>query len=210
MHSNEMRSDAVRHMRSIGKRCVGTLRLLAGGVVTLTLQFGGCGPTTQPRTSDENAVRNPQRAAELTHQSAPLIGEDPVEALRLLRQALDADLYYGPAHNNLGIVYLNDGKLYKAAEEFDWARRLMPGHPDPRINLGIALERGGKIDEALDAYASAIEVYPNHLPAMEALTRLQLRSGQADEGTRAMLSEIAYRGAAEWKQWATTQMAKSP
>lgn len=86
----------------------------------------------------------------------------------------------------------------------------MPGHPDPRINLGIALERGGKIDEALDAYASAIEVYPNHLPAMEALTRLQLRSRQSDEGTRTMLEEIAYRGEAEWKRWAKTQLIKLP
>ncbi len=91
--------------------------------------------------------------------------------------------------------------------EFDWARRLMPGHP-ARINLGPALERGGKTDEALDAYASAIEVYPNHLPAMEVLARLQIRSGQDDEGTRTMLSEIAYRGDERWKSWARTQLTK--
>lgn len=170
----------------------------------------GLGCAAHQRIADEGdrPLRNPQRAVELTHQATPLLGEDPAEAQRLLREALDADLYYGPAHNNLGIVYLNAGQLYEAAEEFDWARRLMPGHPDPRINLGIALERGGKIDEALDAYASAIEVYPNHLPAMEALTRLQLRSGQDDEGTRSMLNEIAYRGDTPWKTWARAQLSK--
>lgn len=182
--------------------------LLAGGSVIVTLLSWGCGPAPL-RSFDTNAVRNPQRAAEYTHKATAFIAEDPAEAVRLLRVALDADMYYGPAHNNLGIVYLNDGKLYEAAEEFDWARRLMPGHPDPRINLGLALERGGKIDEALDAYASAIEVYPNHLAAMQAFTRLQIRSGHADEGTRTMLSEISYRGSYDWKRWAEAQMARS-
>ena len=181
--------------------------LLAGGSVIVTLLSVGCDPAPL-RSFDTNAVRNPQRAAEYTHKATALIAEDPAEAMRLLRVALDADMYYGPAHNNLGIVYLNDGKLYEAAEEFDWARRLMPGHPDPRINLGLALERGGKIDEALDAYASAIEVYPNHLPAMEALTRLQVRSGKMDEGTLAMLEEIVYRGDEKWADWARRQHKK--
>ncbi len=205
-------TDSMMHTaRSHPKRRAAAGRLLAAGLLAAVAPgLGGCGHGAQMRGSETGVARNPQRAAELTHQATPLIGEDPGEATRLLRAALDADLYYGPAHNNLGIVYLNCGQLYEAAEEFDWARRLMPGHPAPRINLGIALERGGKIGEALDAYASAIEVYPNHLPAMEALTRLQLRSGQDDAGTRTMLEEIAYRGDKAWKKWANSQLTKSP
>lgn len=150
--------------------------------------------------------RNQQRAAELTQQATQLIDSDPHEAMRLLRLAIDADLFHGPAHNNIGVILLNRGDLYEAAEEFDWARRLMPGHPDPRINLGLALERGGKVEEALDAYASAIEVYPNHLPAVQALARLQIRSGQIDDGTQELLAQIRQRGNEEWRVWANGRL----
>jgi hypothetical protein len=51
-------------------------------------------------------------------------------------EALSADLFFGLAHNNLGVLYLKEDKLYEAANEFEWARKLMPGHPDPRMNLG--------------------------------------------------------------------------
>lgn len=176
------------------------------GLLFMIPLLTGCSSNRPMVDRADHPIRNQQLAADLTNRAADLIADDPAEAHRLLRAALDADLYYGPAHNNLGIIHLNHGHLYEAAEEFDWARRLMPGHPDPRINLGLALERGGKIDEALDAYASAIEVYPSHLPAMQALARLQLRSGRYDDGTRDLLSEIRYRGSEEWRAWASAQL----
>lgn len=171
----------------------------------------GCAASGQPRSdANRDAQRNPQLAAELTHQASQLIESDPTQAMQLLRQAIEADLFHGPAHNDLGVLLLNQGDLYAAAEEFDWARRLMPGHPDPRLNLGIALERGGKTQDALDAYASANEVYPNYLPAMQAMTRLQLRSGNVDESTHPMLQAIAFRAQEPWKSWAIKRLAQSP
>lgn len=177
----------------------------------LLVSMGGLGCASSQNTARESgdgSTRNPQLAAKLTHEATSLLTDDPAQALSLLQEALEADLYYGPAHNNLGVIYLSQDMLYEAAEEFDWARRLMPGHPDPRINLGLALERGGKTSEALEAYASAIEVYPDHLPAMQALARLQIRSGNRDEETQLLLREIAYRGGPEWKDWAMTQLRK--
>jgi len=166
----------------------------------------GCASTRMRTRSTIGSVRNQQLAAELTNKATDLLLDEPIKAEQILRQALQADLYYGPAHNNLGVLHLNRGELYEAAEEFDWARRLMPGHPDPRINLGLALERGGKIDAALDAYASAMEVYPNHLPAIQALARCQIRHGQRDEWTVGLLKDIMFRGSSEWKAWARTQL----
>lgn len=190
------------------RRPFGPWRVLAypAALLLIVPMLSACAANHRVTDRADHPARNQQLAAELTHRAADLIADDPSQAHRLLRRALDADLYYGPAHNNLGIIHLNQGRLYEAAEEFDWARRLMPGHPDPRINLGIALERGGKIDEALDAYASAVEVYPNHLPAMQALARLQLRSGRYDDGTRKLLSEIRYRGTEEWRAWANARL----
>ncbi len=177
-------------------------------IALLTLLLGGCAlrsnsPYGTPRQSD----RNPLKAQELTHQAAELVDSDPQKAQRLLQEALTADLYHGPAHNNLGVIYLKHGQLYEAANEFEWARKLMPGHPDPRMNLALTLERAGRIDEAMDTYATALEVYANHLPTMQALSRLQLRHGRADDRTKAFLEEIALRGeTTQWRDWARNQL----
>lgn len=176
---------------------------------TFVLLLSGCGaPQQRSGVDDRELRRNQQLAAELTQQAAVLIQSNPEEAMRLLRRAVEADLFHGPAHNNIGVILLVRGELYEAAEEFDWARRLMPGHPDPRINLGLALERGGKVEDALDSYASAVEVYPGHLPAIQALAQLQIRTGKRDEWTEELLNEIAYRGNETWKSWAASQLMK--
>ncbi|MBY0111816.1 MAG: tetratricopeptide repeat protein [Phycisphaerales bacterium] len=124
-------------------------------------------------------------------------------AEELLREALSADLYFGPAHNNLGAIFLARGELYNAASEFEWARKLMPGHPDPRVNLAITLESAGRIDDAMATYRTALEVLPDDIAAMQGLTRLQVRTGRRDQETARMLSEIAMRGETkQWRDWA--------
>ncbi len=86
-------------------------------------------------------------AEELNREAADLIYDDPERAEELLRDALTADLYYGPAHNNLGGVFLEKGRLYEAANEFEWARKLMPGKPDPRMSLALTLEVAGRVED---------------------------------------------------------------
>ena len=109
-----------------------------------------------PYATPREVNRNSLRAQELTREAAELLDRNPQKAERLLREALTADLYYGPGHNNLGVMYLKQGQLYEAANEFEWARKLMPGHPDPRMNLALTLERAGRIDEALATYETAL------------------------------------------------------
>lgn len=178
-------------------------------VLVFSLTLVGCTQrTSSPYSASREIARNPLRAQELTQQSADLIENNPEKAERLLRDALSADLYYGPAHNNLGVLFLSQSKLYEAANEFEWARKLMPGHPDPRMNLALTLERAGRIDEALATYDTALEVYPNHLPTIQALTRLQLRHNHTDDRTSDFLKEIALRSDSYWQQWACEQMPR--
>jgi tetratricopeptide (TPR) repeat protein len=180
-------------------------------ITTLLLTLGaalfisGCASRSGPYQPADPQRRDTAKAESLTRQAADIIESDPAEAERLLRAALTADLFHGPTHNNLGVIYLNAGKLYEAAGEFEWARKLMPGHPDPRLNLGLALERGGRIDEALDTYRAALSLAPEHLPTAQAMTRCQLRHARTDAGTVALLAMIEIRGDAAWRAWAADQ-----
>jgi Flp pilus assembly protein TadD len=180
-------------------------------VVASGAMLVGCSTTNRnsPYAPLTEADRNSERAGRLTREAAALIDRNPARAEELLRAALTADLYHGPAHNNLGVLYLKQGKLYEAASEFEWARKLMPGHPDPRMNLALTLERAGRTTDALAEYSRALEVHPEHLPTMKAMARLQLRSGRTDSRTVPMLEEIAFRSESEeWRNWARLQRAK--
>jgi len=164
---------------------------LAGGVA-----LAGCvaAPHGGPYSPQAESDRDTSRSERLAREGAALIHSDPARAESLLRDALTADLYNGTAHNNLGVIYLERGELYLAAGEFEWSRRLLPGAPDPRLNLAITLERAGRTKEALDTYRTALEVYPGHIQTMQAMARLQVRSGKTDESTPEYLREIAMRG----------------
>ena len=168
--------------------------------------LGGCAVHQGPYQPQTESARDPARAQSLTMQVTGMIERDPVKAEAVLREALTADLYFGPAHNDLGVIYLKRGDLFSAASEFEWAARLMPNHPDPRMNLALTLERAGRTEEALSAYATALEVYQGHIPTIEAMTRLQVRSGRVTSRTRANLEEIALKGENQkWREWARLQ-----
>jgi Flp pilus assembly protein TadD len=178
--------------------------------LALVLLCAGCATHSGPYTPQSEAARDTAKAQSLTQRAAAVIDKDPKKAESLLRDALTADLYHGPAHNDLGITLLRRSDLYGAASEFEWAARLMPNHPDPRMNLALTLEKAGRVDEALTAYATALEVYQGHIPTIEAMTRLQIKSGKTNEKTRTNLEEIAYKGETEkWREWARLQLTRT-
>jgi len=177
------------------------------GVVVLVGAAGCRAASTSPYAAQEALGRNTVRAQELSREAADLVHDQPEHAEDLLRQALVADLFYGPAHNNLGVVYLERGDLYAAANEFEWARKLMPGHPDPRTNLALTLERAGQEDWALAEYDAALEVYAGYMPALQGRTALALRRGAKEEEVAEALQEIVLRGTDEaWRRWAQRMM----
>jgi len=172
-------------------------------VLALIVVAGCRAAATGPYSPPAAAARNSIEAQRLTTLAGDVVDADPAEAEALLREALTADLYHGPAHNNLGVLYLAQGKLYEAAHEFEWARKLMPGHTDPRVNLAIALERAGKIGDAMDAYKAALELEPECVPAMQGAAMLAVRSGAKADSLDRWLAEVAQRGDSQaWRDWA--------
>lgn len=184
---------------------------MRAGLLLTVLLGAACAsdPPVGPYTPPSSASRDTARAQELNREAADLLDTAPVQAEALLREALTADLFFGPAHNNLGVLFLEQGKLYEAAGEFEWAKKLMPGHPDPRVNLALVMERAGRVDEALAGYGAALEVWPGYLPALQGIASLTLRAGdQNDPRLRGWLEEVALRGEGAWKEWARNQIVR--
>lgn len=189
--------------RSRGRR--GHLAI-ALSLVVAACSSSGHGPYEPNSEGDRNALQ----AQDLTKKAIDVAERDPAKSEALLREALTADLYYGPAHNDLGVLYFRQKKLYEAANEFEWARKLMPGHPDPRLNLALTLERAGHVAEAFSAYDAALEVAPEYVPAMQAYARLAVKKGRRDEKVVALLKSIALRGEdAAWREWAQREHVRT-
>ena len=177
-------------------------------VLAAAILAGGCrSASPSPYVEQPPIRRDTQRAQELASKAIEVMVEDPQRAEQLLRDALAADLYHGPSHNNLGVLLLERGELYEAANEFEWARRLMPGHPDPRMNLALTLERAGRTDEAIAQYRRALEGQPGHRPTVQALTRLEVRAGRVDNETLQRLDTLSLEGVDQyWRRWAMEQL----
>ena len=178
--------------------------------VLVFLAIGGCQSSrVTPYTPSEEVERNTVLAERLTRRAAELMESEPERAEALLREALANDIFFGPAHNNLGVLHLERDELYEAASEFEWARKLMPGHPDPRLNLAITLERAGREDEALVAYTAALEVYPGYVPAIQGLAKLFLSTGRDDPRLEEWLDRLAVEGESQaWRDWARERRAR--
>jgi tetratricopeptide (TPR) repeat protein len=187
----------------MNRQRIGLLACVAAASCAL---LSGCGDARGPYNAQAEDQRDIRKAEEIYQQAVATIASDPEKAKALLREALGFDLYHGAAHNNLGVLLLGENKLYDAAEEFEWARKLLPGHPEPRVNLAITLERGGKHTDALDAAKTALEVQPGHLGAMQTLAFIQVREGLEDKATKDYLDAIVCRSDdPTWTEWATRQ-----
>lgn len=181
----------------------------AFGVVGLAAGCVGPSSSAGPYGVGVELQRDEERAARLVDEASAAMPGDPGRAERDLREALTADLFNAKAHNNLGVILLSKGDLYGAAHEFDWARKLLPGHPEPRLNLALTLEQAGRIQDAEAAYMSALEVYPGYMPAMQGAARLAVAEGREPHDLQAWLEQIALGGESEaWREWAERRRAE--
>ena len=130
-----------------------------------------------------------------------------VEAEQHLKRSIDADILYGPAHNNLGTIYFRQSKFYPAALEFEYAGKLMPRHAEPRNNLGLVFEASGKINDAVACYDRAIVLEPENPVFVGNSARARFRRGDQSEELRDLLGKVvAMDTRDEWVDWARKTM----
>lgn len=152
--------------------------------------------------------RNPAKAQRLTLAGVnALENGKPEYAAEKLLSAIRADPKYGPAHNNLGLLQFDDGKLYQAVLSFERARELMPSDPAVYYNLGLALEKAGRKNRALELYWQAVELDPTEPHFLGNLVRLRRRLGENGPDVIAQLQDLMLiETRPDWRDWASEQL----
>lgn len=192
-------------------------------IIVLALSAAGCNPAAwrlwgKPDQSQHytTLATDPNRDSEAAYrynaEALDLMNADQYDqAEQKLKLALDADLFYGPAHNNLGTVYLYKQDLYRAAREFQYATKLMPGRAQPIYNLGMVFEAVGELDKAATHYAKARLIEPELVTITCNLARVYVRQNRKDAETRQLLRQVVLQSPDDhWRSWAQEQLIKMP
>jgi Tfp pilus assembly protein PilF len=153
--------------------------------------------------------RDAPRAEELHVRAlAAMEAGDHAAAERLFKEALEADVTFGPAHNNLGKLYYQQGKHYLAAWEFQYAIKLMSNQPEPKNNLGMVFEDVGKLDDAVAHYEQALALERDNPQLIGNLARAHVRRGDRTDEVRDLLTEVVLKDKRpDWVSWAREQLA---
>ena len=156
------------------------------------------------KTAGHDPKRNTPLARQLTDEAAELIADGRFDkARRKLESALTADLFYGPAHNNLGSIHLRQKHYYQAAWEFQYAAKLMPEQYQPKNNLGLVFEQVGRLDKATTCYEDALTLAPESVDVAANLARAYVRAGRKDDKTRELLTKVLMQHPSDrWTTWA--------
>jgi predicted O-linked N-acetylglucosamine transferase (SPINDLY family) len=94
------------------------------------------------------------------------------------------------AHNNLGIVLAQQGRLHEAVCSFQEAARLKPDYAEAHNNLGNALREQGRLEAALKHLRQAIRLRPDFLDARNNLAiALRALDTVAEAGSRLQQAE---------------------
>ncbi len=196
-------------------KCILRIRVVIIMLMCVELLFAaGCGSTEKTATKNRYETVAPgvegdtDKARELNTQATQLILHGQFdEAKELLKDALTADVTFGPAHNNLGRIYYEQKQFYKAAWEFEYAAKLLPHHAEPRNNLGLVFEAVGDYDKAVDHYENALLMEPNNPELIGNLVRTRLNRGDRGAEVRQLLNDLILRDSqSKWSEWARDKL----
>ena len=84
------------------------------------------------------------------------------------------------AHNNLGNIYRNDGRLDEAIVELRYALSLYNDYIDAHNNLGVTYRKKGMLEESLLEYQRALQINPHYPYAHNNLGVLYAKSNYLD------------------------------
>lgn len=191
---------AVKHRRAL---CVCVLLVICTGCHAIRKSSPDA-PASEYQTNPPTDTASNKEARRLnSHGARSYRNGNLVKAEELFRKSLEADINFGPAHNNLGQLYLDRHQLYLAAWEFEYASSLMPEHVEPVINQGLAYEMGERLNRAYEFYQLAYDQAPHHPAAIASLVRIRIKQDASTAEVAALLDElIMHDGRENWVRWA--------
>jgi type IV pilus assembly protein PilF len=105
------------------------------------------------------------------------------DAIATAQRALQHPSYDRPAlaHTNIGLAYLKQGALVRAAEHLRTALDYQPALPEAHHNLGLVQARSGEYGEAILSFREAIRARPAYPEAYVSLAQVLLEEGRHQE-----------------------------
>ncbi|MDO8288994.1 MAG: tetratricopeptide repeat protein [Parvibaculum sp.] len=113
----------------------------------------------------------------LAHQS----GRSNAEAIKYIRDALDADPDFAHAHKNLGFLLVKEGLIDEAIFHFSEAARLLPDDIESRLEIARLLDEGGESRDALEVYREIIAINDTDARAFRGIGKILSVSEDEDE-----------------------------
>jgi tetratricopeptide (TPR) repeat protein len=108
-------------------------------------------------------------------------GQQPADALRYYREALELDADFVEAHRELASLNSQLGKHAVAFEHFEKVLAIDPGDAGTHNNLGNAHLRNGELERAVHHYRRSIELDPEFVMARSNLGVVMARQGKKRE-----------------------------
>jgi len=101
---------------------------------------------------------------------------------RLFKHALSVTTNNDVADNNLGIVFLGQGKLDEAISLLQTAANLRPNNSPAHENLAKALLQKGRVTDALIHYRKLAELQPDNIEVHNIVGTVLVQQGRVGEG----------------------------
>ncbi len=160
------------------------------------------------RTINTSPLRDTEAARKANTQGLTHLDNGELyQAEQAFKRAVEADVDFGPAHNNLGKIYFLKRRFYLAAHEFDDAISLMPNHAAPHNNLGLTLLEAGKLDDAAESMRKAVSLDPLEIDYQANLARVLIQRGDVSDEVITLLRVIASSDErVQWRVWASQQL----
>ena len=108
-------------------------------------------------------------------------------------RAVDIKPTYAEAHNNMGVVLQDQGKLAEAITAYHRALEINPAFAEAHNNMGNALKEQGKLAEAISAYHRALEINPAFAEAHYNLGNALRDLGRLEEAETSYRQAIAIK-----------------
>jgi tetratricopeptide (TPR) repeat protein len=107
--------------------------------------------------------------------------QDNEKARPHFEKALLLNPNFAEAHNNLGVILTEEGKIDEALDHYTEAVRHRPDYADAQFNLAVILSAKGRLDEAVPHFKNAIELMPGDAEAHTRLGNVLVRLGRTAE-----------------------------